>query len=57
MLRLILLLVVLASLLIMGGCVFLGGTLPMWQKGYIAALFVVAAIATIVLVWLESHKD
>lgn len=57
MLRLILLLVVLFSLFIMGGCVFLGGTLPMWQRGYIAALFVVAAISTIVLVWLESHKD
>lgn len=57
MLRLILLLVVLFSLIIMGGCVFLGGTLPMWQKEYIAALFVVAAISTIVLVWLESHKN
>lgn len=51
MLRLILLLVVLFSLLI------IGGTLPMLQIGYIAALFVVAAISTIVLVWLESHKD
>ena len=57
MLRLILLLVVLFSLLIMGGCIFLVDTLPMWQKGYIAAIFVVAAILTIILIWLESHKD
>ena len=57
MYRLVLLLVVLSSLVIMGGCVFLEDTLPMWQRGFIAALFIVAAISTTILVWLESHKD